>query len=51
MLRMKAGSVQVGFSKGARVVIEGPAEFQLMSDNEGRMVPLAPDACHFGCGD
>lgn len=36
-LRLKAGAVQVEFSRGARVVVEGPAEFQLVSDNEGRL--------------
>ena len=36
-LRLKSGAVQVEFSRGARVVVEGPAEFQLVSDNEGRL--------------
>ena len=36
-LRLKAGTVQLEFSRGAHVVIEGPAEFQLVSDNEGRL--------------
>lgn len=36
-LRLKAGAVQVEFSRGARVVVQGPAEFQLVSENEGRL--------------
>ena len=36
-LRLKAGAVQIEFSRGARVVIAGPAEFQLVSENEGRL--------------
>ncbi|MES2660978.1 MAG: hypothetical protein V4689_20295 [Verrucomicrobiota bacterium] len=36
-LRLKAGAIQVGFSRGARVVIEGPAEFLIVSENEGRL--------------
>lgn len=36
-LRLKSGAAQVDFARGARVVLEGPAEFQLVSDNEGRL--------------
>jgi hypothetical protein len=34
-LRLKSGAVLVEFSRGAHVVLEGPAEFQLVSENEG----------------
>ncbi len=34
-LKIKRGTVQVDFLSGARVVIEGPAEFQLVGENEG----------------
>lgn len=34
-LRLKSGAVQVEFIGGARVVLEGPAEFQLISAQEG----------------
>ena len=36
-LRLRSGAAQVEFSRGARVVIEGPAEFQLVSENEGQL--------------
>ena len=36
-LRLKSGVVEVEFSRGARAVIEGPAEFQLVSGNEGNL--------------
>ena len=46
-LRLEAGLAQVIFYSGVRVVIEGPAEFQLISRNEafcrrGRMVVEVP---------
>ncbi len=46
-LRLESGSAQVVFYSGARVVIEGPAEIQLISQNEavcrlGRMVADVP---------
>lgn len=34
-LKLKSGLVQVEFFSGARVVLEGPAEFRLVSTNEG----------------
>ena len=34
-LKLRKGTVQVDFLSGARVVIEGPAEFQLIGENEG----------------
>lgn len=34
-LKLRRGTVQVDFLSGARVVIEGPAEFQLIGENEG----------------
>ena len=34
-LKIRRGTVQVDFLSGARVVIEGPAEFQLIGENEG----------------
>jgi hypothetical protein len=34
-LRLASGVVQLEFELGARVVLEGPAEFQLVSSNEG----------------
>ena len=39
-LRLKSGLAQVVFYSGARVVIEGPAEFQIISPSEG--------SCRFG---
>jgi hypothetical protein len=33
-LRLEEGAVQIEFSRGARVVLEGPAELQLVSKNE-----------------
>ncbi len=46
-LRLESGLAQVVFYSGARVVIEGPAEFELISRNEascrrGRMVADVP---------
>ena len=35
VLRLKSGLAQIVFYSGARVVIEGPAEFQMVSPNEG----------------
>ena len=35
-LKLKRGLVELGFYQGARVVIEGPAEFELISDMEAR---------------
>ena len=48
-LRLEAGLAQVVFYSGARVVIEGPAELQLVSPNEavcpaGRLLAEVPQA-------
>jgi hypothetical protein len=50
-LKLKSGAVQVEFSRGARVVLEGPAEMQLLTDNEaylrtGKLRAQVPDAAH-----
>lgn len=50
-LKLKSGAVQVEFSRGARVVLEGPAEMQLLTDNEaflrtGKLRAHVPDAAH-----
>jgi hypothetical protein len=34
-LRLRSGAVQIEFARSARVVLEGPAEFQLVSSEEG----------------
>ncbi len=36
-LKLAQGAVQIEFTKGARVILEGPAEFQILSDNEGEL--------------
>jgi hypothetical protein len=36
-LRLRSGAVQIEFARGARVVLEGPAEFQLVSSEEGHL--------------
>jgi len=36
-LRLKAGAVQIEFYDGARVILEGPAAFQLVSAGEARL--------------
>jgi hypothetical protein len=48
-LRFKSGALQVEFSRGARVVIEGPAEFELISHSEaflksGKLRASVPEA-------
>jgi hypothetical protein len=50
-LKLKSGAVQVEFSRGARVVLEGPAEFRLLTDNEGylrtgRLRAQVPEPAH-----
>lgn len=50
-LKLKSGAVQIEFTRGARVVLEGPAEIQLLTDNEaflrtGRLRAQVPDAAH-----
>jgi hypothetical protein len=51
ILRLAEGAVQVEFARGARVVIEGPAEFELISDNEahlkrGKLRAYVPTPAH-----
>ena len=50
-LKLKSGAVQLEFSRGARVVLEGPAELQLVNDNEaylrnGKLRAHVPDPAH-----
>jgi hypothetical protein len=50
-LHLKSGAVQIEFSRGARVVLEGPAEFQLLTDNSaflgsGRLRAQVPEPAH-----
>lgn len=50
-LNLKSGAVQIEFTKGTRVVLEGPAEIQLLTGNEaylrsGRLRAQVPDAAH-----
>lgn len=36
-LRLTSGAVQIEFARGARVVLEGPAEFRLISENNAEL--------------
>ena len=36
-LRLSSGAVQIEFARGARVVLEGPAEFQLISESNAEL--------------
>jgi len=36
-LKLKSGALQLDFARGARVVLEGPAEFELLSPNSGAL--------------
>lgn len=50
-LRLKSGAVQIEFSRGARVVLEGPAELQLLTDNKaflksGKLRAQVPEPAH-----
>jgi hypothetical protein len=50
-LRLKSGAVQIEFSRGARVVLEGPAELQLLNDNaaflrSGKLRAQVPEPAH-----
>jgi hypothetical protein len=50
-LHLKSGAVQIEFSRGARVVLEGPAEFRLLTDNSaylgsGKLRAQVPDPAH-----
>jgi len=53
-LRLKAGVLQVEFFNGARVVLEGPAELQVVSAkealcNSGKLSAEAPPSAHGFC--
>jgi hypothetical protein len=50
-LRLRAGVVKIEFARGARVVLEGPAELRLVTDNEGflqsgKLRAFVPQAAH-----
>jgi len=50
-LHLKSGAVQIEFSRGARVVLEGPAEFELLTDNSaflgsGKLRAQVPEPAH-----
>jgi hypothetical protein len=50
-LRLKAGAVQIEFDSGARVILEGPAELQLISPGEaqlrtGKLSARVPEPAH-----
>lgn len=50
-LRLEEGAVQIEFSRGARVVLQGPAELQLVSKNEaflrsGKLNAAVPVPAH-----
>jgi hypothetical protein len=50
-LHLKSGAVQIEFSRGARVVLEGPADLELMNDNEaylrsGKLRAQVPEPAH-----
>jgi len=50
-LKLKSGAVQVEFSRGARVVLEGPAELRLLTNNEvylrtGKLRAHVPEPAH-----
>ncbi|BCU79758.1 LamG-like jellyroll fold domain-containing protein [Luteolibacter sp. LG18] len=51
VLELKSGVVQLDFSRGARVVVEGPARFEILSDNsaalrEGKLHATVPPSAH-----
>jgi hypothetical protein len=50
-LKLSSGVMELEFKRGARVVVEGPARFQLVSDNEaflhmGKLTAKVPDEAH-----
>ncbi|HEX8297311.1 MAG TPA: LamG-like jellyroll fold domain-containing protein [Chthoniobacteraceae bacterium] len=50
-LRLKSGAVQIEFSRGARLILEGPAELQLINGNEayllaGKLRAHVPQPAH-----
>jgi len=50
-LQLKSGALEIEFSRGARLVLEGPAEFELLSTNSGalrrgKLVATVPESAH-----
>lgn len=50
-IKLASGVAQIDFNRGARVVLEGPAEFQLVSDNDavlrrGKLRAFVPQSAH-----
>ncbi|MHA3775171.1 LamG-like jellyroll fold domain-containing protein [Verrucomicrobiota bacterium sgz303538] len=50
-LKLKSGALQIDFSQGARVVLEGPAELELLSANSGalhhgKLIATVPESAH-----
>ena len=50
-LRLAAGALQIDFLRGGRVVLEGPAEFEVLSANagalrRGRLTAIVPASAH-----
>ncbi len=50
-LQIAAGTIQLDFKRGARLVVEGPADLQLITDNEaflhsGNVTAHVPDEAH-----
>ncbi|HWN94645.1 MAG TPA: LamG-like jellyroll fold domain-containing protein [Methylomirabilota bacterium] len=50
-VQIAAGAIQVEFKRGARLVVEGPADLQLISDNEaflhsGKVTAHVPERAH-----
>ncbi|MGC3988491.1 MAG: FecR domain-containing protein [Chthoniobacteraceae bacterium] len=50
-LELKSGALEIEFARGARVVLEGPAEFELLSANSGalrrgKLVATVPPPAH-----
>ena len=50
-VRLKAGAIQLEFMRGARVIVEGPVEIQLISENEcrlhsGKLRAYVPEPAH-----
>lgn len=51
ILKLKSGVVQLDFSRGAKVLVEGPATFEILSDNsaalrEGKLHATVPPSAH-----
>ena len=50
-VRLKGGAIQLEFIRGARVILEGPAELELISENEcrlhsGKLRAYVPEPAH-----